>query len=315
VGILRDGYGVNLPLYSLEHACHPTGRKTLEGKPIRPLVEHEVGCAKRDHPVHQRAAADRRTLQENEREVVRRAHAAFGIKARRHVALMFRQLVAADEAAFLQQEHIAPELGEPRSRYRSAGAASDDDHIGGRVAAGGRRKTRRVWPVQLADRLPQASVGRGHVAGDRLVRVRRRRRSDGAFPRIYWLAQMQRSEIPNVLERLGARVVHGEHESTHTLIHCTGGGHWRRRPSTEQSVLSIGREAREGSGHSREEERRSTASEKCQRELEIAHAVRRRAREPHLHPSDDVDTCSGAVVGVRYDTPRDGFQHRPMPSR
>jgi hypothetical protein len=124
---------VDLALDAVEDGRHLRRREARNTQALAPFVEHPIRRAEGDHPVDERAAADGRTLQNHDGEIVGRAHAAFRIEARRHVSLVLGQLIRAHETAFLDQQHVTTSLGEPSRGDATTRSAADHDDIGDRA--------------------------------------------------------------------------------------------------------------------------------------------------------------------------------------
>jgi hypothetical protein len=154
VRIVGDGARVEFRLEAREDrrevgGAHPFG-PVIGG----PFVEHPVGGAEHDHPVHRGAAAHARALQHAQRRIVGGPLAALRIQTGEHLVLALVEGCAVQERAGLHDEHLVAGLGEAGGGDGATRAGADDDGV-------------RAQPVRIdSDRTAQwREVGRGPLAG------------------------------------------------------------------------------------------------------------------------------------------------------
>jgi len=130
VGLVGDGADVQLLLDALEVGAQVGSARAADAVALRPLVEHVVRGAVAGAGVDGRRAADAAAERDRDGRAAERAgQPAAPVEEVDHRARVPGEVLAGEEAAFLDQRHVAAARRELARHHRAARARAHHDHV------------------------------------------------------------------------------------------------------------------------------------------------------------------------------------------
>ena len=309
--VLGDRAGVDLALHALEHGAHLPRRHAVHAGFRGPLIEHEVGGAQHDHPVHRGRSPHGIALHQRDRRIVGGAEPALGIQLLGELGLAFIEVGARAVRPRFQHHHLEAGFGQSGRRDRAAGTGADHHHIGGPmpvVAHGDRRNH------------PARQRGGRDVRGQHHGTTRHRLvgptdPGQRSFPRHLRRPQVQRARVTDRLGDLRARIVHRQNQAAYGMRGRSERGQRRVEPAAEAPALLRRIERAEATGRGNRQQHRDPSPQHIEGETELGTTVRRQRRQTRIASRHEVGARFGARGGAVEDAGNERIQRGALRRR